>query len=113
MDPRYIPAKLRRAILVEAGHRCAICHSIPVEIHHIVEYEKVKKHTFDNLIALCPNCHSRCHNGGIDNKSIKQYKENLTILNSRYSDTEKRILKLFSEQQYSNSVKLPGGMFCL
>ena len=58
---RYIPAKLKRRVLVEAGHRCAIptCRQIEVQIHHIVPWADCQEHKYDNLIALCANCHSR------------------------------------------------------
>ena len=54
-----IPADLKRRVLVEAGHRCAIptCRQIPVEVAHIVPWSENKEHEFENLIALCPNCH--------------------------------------------------------
>ncbi|WP_425484925.1 HNH endonuclease [Amycolatopsis anabasis] len=47
---------MRRAILVEAGHWCAIptCRQYPVDVDHIVDWVKVRRHEFDNLIALCP-----------------------------------------------------------
>jgi len=67
-----IPAELRRRVLVEAGHRCAIptCRHIDVDVHHIVPYEQCKKHEYENLIALCPNCHRRADRGEIDRKSL-------------------------------------------
>jgi 5-methylcytosine-specific restriction endonuclease McrA len=43
---------------------------VPVEIAHIVPWEKVKEHTFDNLIVLCPTCHTRFDKGEIDRKSM-------------------------------------------
>lgn len=56
-----IPEKLKRDVLVEAGHRCAIptCKATTTEIAHIIPWNVVKKHEFSNLIALCPNCHDR------------------------------------------------------
>jgi 5-methylcytosine-specific restriction endonuclease McrA len=71
-----IPAELRRRILVEAGHRCAIptCRHIEVDVHHIIPWEKVRKHSYANLIALCPNCHRRATSGEIDRKSLLMYK---------------------------------------
>jgi hypothetical protein len=37
-----IPSELYRAVLIEAGHRCAIptCRQIPIEIAHIMPKEK-------------------------------------------------------------------------
>src|SRR5262245_27086088 len=74
-----VPAEVKRAVLIEAGHRCAIptCRFPTTEIAHIVPWEKVRKHEFENLIALCPNCHTRHHKGEIDRQSLIQYKRNL------------------------------------
>jgi hypothetical protein len=110
-----IPATLKREVLVEAGHRCAIpaCRQIPPEIAHIVPYKDVKIHEFDNLIALCPTCHARYDAGQIDRKSMKQYKANLAVLNSRYSDMERRVLEYFGEFPQYNTIFLPGGLSLL
>jgi 5-methylcytosine-specific restriction endonuclease McrA len=61
MDRPSIPLPLERDVLMEAGHRCAIptCKQTPLEIAHIIPYDNVLKHEFDNLITLCPNCHRR------------------------------------------------------
>lgn len=106
-----IPRKLKREILIEAGHRCAIptCHCQTTEIAHIVPFAEVKKHESDNLIALCPNCHTRYDRGEIDRQSMLQYKANLSILNDRYSDLEKRVLTIFAEQPEASVIDLPGG----
>lgn len=71
-----IPAAVRRAVLVEAGHRCAIprCGHADVDIHHITPWEACKKHEYGNLIALCPNCHRRAHKGEIDRRALHLYK---------------------------------------
>lgn len=107
-----IPTKIRRAVLVEAGHRCAIptCRQTPVELAHIVPWSKVKEHTFDNLIALCPTCHTRFDRGDIDKLSIEQYKANLVLINDRYNDFEIRILESFYNNQEQVEIKIPGGM---
>ena len=103
--------ELQRQLLVEAGHRCAIptCRQVPTEFAHIIPWETCKAHTFDNMICLCPTCHSRFDRGDIDKKSIRIYKHNLAILNGRYGDLEQRILTIFAEQPDNNLIKLPGG----
>lgn len=75
-----IPAEIRRAVLVEAGHRCAIptCRYPNVDLHHIVPWEKCESHDFDNLIALCSNCHRRADSGEIDRKALRIYKAQLS-----------------------------------
>lgn len=85
-----IPEELRRRVLIEAGHRCAIhtCKNPDVDVHHIVPWEKCQEHTFENLIALCPNCHRRSHAGKIDQKSLLLYKTRLaTFQQTRIDDT--------------------------
>jgi hypothetical protein len=107
-----IPAELRRQVLVEAGHRCAIptCrHTANIDIHHIIPWESCKTHDFDNLIALCPNCHRMAHDGanGMDKKALRIHKANLSLLNSRYSEYERRILLMFVRNKSTNSIWLP------
>jgi hypothetical protein len=97
---------------MEAGHRCAIprCQQVPVVIAHIKPWEQVKKHSFDNLIALCPTCHSRFDKGHIDRKAMRQYKANLSVLNGRYGDLERRVLRFFAKHPDANEIELPDGL---
>ena len=85
-----IPADLERRVLLEAGHRCAIptCRHIEVEIHHIIPWNKCKKHEYENLIALCPNCHKRADSDDIDRKSLRAYKANLRLAHDKFSNFE-------------------------
>jgi hypothetical protein len=85
-------------VLVEASHRCTIptCRQPTTEIAHIVP--ESPGDSFQNLIALCPNCHTRYdEKKGIDGQSIRRYKRNLGILNSRYSDFERRVFHQIAE----------------
>jgi hypothetical protein len=89
-----IPAELRRRVLVEAGHRCAIptCRYIEVDVHHIIPWANCKAHEYDNLIALCPNCHRRADRGEIDRKSLRLYKLNLRFIHDKFSQLEMDLL---------------------
>ena len=89
-----IPADLRRRILVEAGHRCAIptCRYIEVDVHHIIPWNKCRSHSYDNLIALCPNCHRRADRNDIDRKSLRLYKHNLQFAHDKFSQLELDVL---------------------
>ena len=71
-----IPADLKRKVLVESGHRCAIptCKHIEIDIPQIIPWEKCKEHKYENLIALYPNCHRMAHAEKIDRKALKIYK---------------------------------------
>jgi hypothetical protein len=94
-DRPPIPANLRRRVLVESGHRCAIptCRHIDVDVHHIVPWRACKKHEYENLISLCPNCHRRAHKTEeIDRKSLLLYKANLRFTHDRFSQLEVDLL---------------------
>ena len=60
---RKAPADLRRKALVEAGRAVPACRRIQVEIHRIAPWATCREHRYDNLIALCPNCHRRADRG--------------------------------------------------
>jgi hypothetical protein len=87
-------------VLVEAGHRCAIptCRHPTTEIAHIVPGSQSHDDSFENLIALCPNCITpHDQKKETDRQSIRRYKRNLGILNSRYSDFERRVFDQIAE----------------
>jgi hypothetical protein len=95
-----VPAAIVREVLVEAGHRCAIptCRQTTTEIAHIVAWSKTHDNSFENLIAVCPNCHTRFdQKKEIDVMSIRMYKRNLGIVNSRYSGFERRVFAHIAE----------------
>ena len=78
-DPgRHPPTAIRRALLVEAQHRCAICRrDEPIEFHHVVEFSEIKQYDKRHMLAICRNCHARCGLGEIDKLSQRAYKERL------------------------------------
>ena len=107
-----IPSELKRQVLVEAGHRCAIptCRQATVEVAHIIPWGQSKEHRFENLIALCPTCHTRYDRGEIDRKSMLTYKHNLSILNSRYGEMERRVLAFFGKNHQCIQISIPIGL---
>ena len=54
-----IPAKVRKAVLSEFNHRCAICGTDKPHLHHIDE--DPSNNDPMNLLPLCPNCHLSDH----------------------------------------------------
>ncbi|NGX59526.1 MAG: hypothetical protein KR126chlam3_00678 [Chlamydiae bacterium] len=101
----------KRKVLIEAGHRCAIqtCEYARVEIAHIIPWAESHDDSFENLIALCPNCHDLYDKDKkIDRKAMLIYKQNLGLLGSRYGEFERRVLHLFCENQMVNAIPLPG-----
>jgi len=97
--------------LVEAGHRCAIptCQHPAYEVAHIIPWAQCQAHEFENLIALCPNCHTRYDTGqGIDRLSMQMYKHNLGVLAGRYSQFERRVLDQLALSGQTE-IRLPAG----
>jgi tetratricopeptide (TPR) repeat protein len=93
---------MHRQVLVEANHRCAICEATEIDVHHIVDHAKVKEHKFENLIALCPNCHRRGHNGDIDRLSMLAYKKRCAERRSP-AESNPEVLQALKDIQESNS----------
>jgi hypothetical protein len=111
-----IPADIRRRVLVEAGHRCAIptCRYIDVDVHHIIPWETCEAHEYENLIALCPNCHRRAHKlNEIDRKSLHLYKANLRFTHDRFSQLEVDILFMCAENQNQSFLWAPFNVLLL
>lgn len=92
-----IPADLKRAVHVEAGHSCAVSncgdHSY-LEIHHIDENRE--NNILENLILLCRKHHAMAHAGVIDRKALRLYKRSsrdaeLAELRKRLEQVEQAI----------------------
>lgn len=98
-DRPAVPDDLVRAVMIEAGYRCAIAtcrETSGLQIDHIEDWAKVREHKFENLIVLCAVCHARKQKSSdprhINRASLKRIKANLMMLNGRYGDTERRYI---------------------
>lgn len=60
---RKVSEKTKDKLLVGTHFHCSLClKQVDVlEIHHIVPISKGGANTEDNLIVLCPTCHSKVH----------------------------------------------------
>lgn len=115
---RYVPTPLERLLFELAGHRCTICSAPWMEIHHIEELSEGGKTEFDNLIVLCPNCHTRVHREKIPTKvELKHYKLKQEIayelpVISKLSTAEKQLIvevaALSSSEQITFSKRYGG-----
>jgi hypothetical protein len=75
---RHPPVSVRRELLVEAKHACAICRAVaPPQFHHMLDWAKAKNHDARHMLMVCGTCHTRCTNGEIDYKSQIVYKTQL------------------------------------
>lgn len=74
-DRPAIPLCVSREILIESGHRCAVCGAgCPLEKAHIIPWHKTEQHIAKNLICLCANCHQRADHEKWGEKVLKEYK---------------------------------------
>jgi len=48
---------LKLAIKRKAHFSCCLCHSLDVEVHHIIPESEDGPDTYDNAAPLCPSCH--------------------------------------------------------
>jgi len=71
-----IPTEIRREILYEARHRCAVCcYPLTLEMAHVVPWRETHDHSPENLIALCPNCHTLADTQKWGGDYLKRYKQ--------------------------------------
>ena len=76
-----IPVEIKRDVLFEARHHCAVCcTSLPLEYAHVVPWSKSKDHSLENLIALCANCHERADNEEWGVSYLRRYKKSPCII---------------------------------
>lgn len=94
MSRPAIPTAIKRKILIESVYRCAIptCRYPVTENAHIVSWSDTSNHNYENLITLCPNCHTLYDTGKIPKEAIIAYKKKLMFLNEVYSPFELDVL---------------------
>lgn len=76
-----ISATTARTVLIESGHRCAVCgDACPLERAHIVPWCETADHSLENLICLCASCHQRADNEKWGRKVLAEYKRTPWVL---------------------------------
>ena len=84
-----IPRDITRRILVEAGHRCAVCGvPSPLERAHIVPWHNRNSHRQEDLICLCSNCHQRADLEKWGEKTLREYKLRPWVMRQNSSEPE-------------------------
>lgn len=75
---KRIPNKTKMLLQKEISSECPFCESTDVEhfqIHHIDE--NPSNNSFENLLMLCPTCHSKITKGDIEQNEVVYCKERL------------------------------------
>ncbi|MGA1978908.1 MAG: HNH endonuclease signature motif containing protein [Bacteroidales bacterium] len=78
MISRHIPSDVSKDVRERHFFECAWCGERLTEKHHIVEFSRGGPHNVENLILLCPNCHTQVHGGEIKTEELEKRKSNHT-----------------------------------
>lgn len=95
-----IPEDIRRAVLIEAGYRCAVptCRGLLVlDLHHLVPVRDGGENAAGNLLALCPTCHAMHERGKIDPEAVRSWKAMLVSLNAAFDRVSIDLLLLLRD----------------
>jgi hypothetical protein len=87
VERKNLSLQTRTIVLTEAGYRCAVprCRNvIAMDIHHIWEVSVGGGDDPENLIALCPYCHSLYHRGTISADSVYAWKAMLVAISRAF-----------------------------
>jgi hypothetical protein len=102
-DRPAIPAEITREILLESGHRCAVCGTpCPLERAHIIPWHKSREHKAEDLICLCANCHERADKEKWGEKMLRRYKQKPWVLRHYES------VSISPDSMLSEQAVLPG-----
>jgi hypothetical protein len=104
---KKIGAEIRRKIEVESGHKCAIKDCFEhtwLEIHHVDENRD--NNNPENLILLCDKHHKMSHANIIDRKSLRMYKDLLTVsINKIILEQFDQLKTLIRDSNYDSQPK--------
>jgi len=84
-ERRALPAATKRALLAEAGYRCAVptcATTLALDFHHIEDLHEGGGDEVSNLVALCPTHHALYTRGTITRDAIQLWKRRLVALNN-------------------------------
>lgn len=77
----FVSQKIRSLLQKEINSQCPFCSNSDVghfQVHHIDE--NPSNNNIDNLIMLCPNCHSKVTKNDIESNEVQRMKKQLSIV---------------------------------
>lgn len=81
---RIAPAHVRRKLRQEAFFGCCRCGNPLIENAHIIEYHLTKQFPEEDMLALCPNCHTEADLGHYPKHVLRDFKQNPFNKNKNY-----------------------------
>ncbi len=82
-----VKLSVRQLVLHEAGYKCsnpACRYPLTLDVHHLYYVSEGGSNEADNLLPLCPNCHTEHHHGNIPTDSLRAWKMLLLALNEAF-----------------------------
>jgi 5-methylcytosine-specific restriction protein A len=81
---------VRAWVLIESKGICELCGEPGpfegmdgqpfLEVHHVAPLAVSRKDTIDNAVAICPNCHRRCHHSADREEAVEELYVNVPRL---------------------------------
>jgi hypothetical protein len=96
-------------VLHECAFKCAnprCRYPLTLDKHHLEEHSKGGSDEADNLLALCPTCHTEHHDGKIPIESLRAWKMLLITLNEAF---DRRGVDLLLALDRMGELALSGG----
>lgn len=81
---RTAPSEVRLRLRQEANFGCCKCGNPLIENAHIIEYHLTKQFPIEDMLALCPNCHTEADLGHYPKHVLRDLKQNPFNKNKRY-----------------------------
>ena len=86
-EARKVKLSVRQLVLHEAGYKCsnpACRYPLTLDVHHLYYVSEGGCDLAENLLPLCPNCHTEHHNGNVPTESLRAWKMLLLALNEAF-----------------------------
>ncbi len=99
-EARRVRHDTRRRVLHEAGYKCAnpCCrHPLTLDVHHLLYVSEGGADGPENLLPLCPNCHTLHHHRHIATESLRAWKMLLVSLNEGFDRRSIDILLVLAQ----------------
>ena len=101
MARKKLTVDVKAVVLHECGYMCgnpACRRPLTLDIHHLEPVAVGGPDTPENLLGLCPNCHTDHHNNIIPIESIRCWKMLLMTINEAYDRRSVELLLALAKQ---------------
>jgi len=108
MARRPLAVDIRQLVLHEAGYKCgnpACRYPLTLEVHHLHQVSEGGANTPENLLPLCPNCHTHHHLKEYPIESLKAWKFILLSLNEAF---DRKSIDILLAIKIQTSIRLSG-----